>query len=72
MLDLTPGEKVHSLAIKFYTHFEERLETVRRDLERPKSDQDSNVTRGRIAELRFWMRCWDEEPLIPEEKITAA
>jgi mRNA-degrading endonuclease RelE of RelBE toxin-antitoxin system len=64
MLELTPGERVHPTSQKIFTYLEERLEAVRRELEKSKTEQETNILRGRVAEVRMFMGAWDDEPIV--------
>ena len=64
MLELTPGERVHPTSQKIFIHLEERLEAVQRELEKSKTEQETNILRGRVSEVRLLMGAWDEEPIV--------
>ena len=65
MLELTPGERVHPTSQKILMYLEERLESVRRELEKPKTEAETNVTRGRVLEVRTFLSAWyNEESVI--------
>ena len=59
---LSPSDKLNPLWVRLMSHWNARLEQHRTQLEGNKSETDTAIFRGRIAEIRACMRLNEEVP----------